>query len=155
MSGPRALPWAGIKHYLGASLRTSELIKTNMVSALGLSGMACFIAPLVAGIAVSILSRVWKGAEKLKLSVLFYLLLGGSTLLALEHAWHGEVVLYPPFLTGASDVAGMLTEVVKVGGSMTLAVSGLWLSVLYASKRLELRARPVARVATTLGERAG
>lgn len=113
--------------------------------------MACFITPLVTGIITSLISKVWRGARKYRLDILSYILLGGSALLALEHAYHGEIVPYPPFLTGAADLAGMLREMSIVGGSMTLASLGLWTSIFYTSKKLEIRARPSARVTAALG----
>ena len=55
--------------------------------------MACFIAPMVVAIVVSVFRRLAKGlSEKLRLSVLEALLWGGARLLVFEHLWHGEVV---------------------------------------------------------------
>lgn len=115
--------------------------------------MACFITPLLAGIVTSILGRIVKGANKLKLNVLMYLLLGGSLVLALEHVWHGEVVPYPPFLTAMQnpeDIPVMLHEISMVGGSMTIAVVGLWLGIVWVSKKLEVKISPPVMVTTTL-----
>lgn len=74
--------------------------------------MACIIAPAVEAIAVSIASKKMKSNEKgnqtefkipfsRKLKWLSNLLWGGTGLLAFEHVWHGEIVPYFPFLTGA------------------------------------------------------
>lgn len=115
--------------------------------------MACLITPLITGIITSALNKVWKGAKKYRLDILSKILLGGSAILAVEHVYHGEVVPYPPFLTGAADLAGMLHEMSVVGGSMTLASLGLWASLLYATKKLEIRARPSLRITTTLEAR--
>ncbi|MCI6546923.1 MAG: hypothetical protein MR494_11025, partial [Spirochaetia bacterium] len=57
------------------------------------------------------------------------MLYGGSFLLALEHIYHGEVVLYPPFITAmrtAEDTAEMLHEIATVGVSMSLLVTAAW-----------------------------
>lgn len=111
--------------------------------------MACFITPLVAGLVVGILSRVLKSSGKLKLNALSYLLLGGAVLLAVEHAWHGEIALQPPYLTALMEAEGglpvLLREVGIVGGSMVLATAALWLAMLYTYKRIETKAVVLAR----------
>ncbi|MEE1267743.1 MAG: hypothetical protein UHJ46_04075 [Treponema sp.] len=64
-----------------------------------------------------------------KISILQNMLYGGSFLLALEHIYHGEVVLYPPFITAmrtAEDTAEMLHEMATVGVSMSLLVTAAW-----------------------------
>ncbi len=48
--------------------------------------MACFITPLVVGVVTSVLPKIWRKAEELKLRMLSCLLLGGSALLMIEHA---------------------------------------------------------------------
>jgi len=117
--------------------------------------MACFITPLVVGVLIALLNKVAKRASgKLKLNLLAYLLLGGSLLLAAEHAWHGEIVPYPPFLTAMknpADVLVVLQEVGIVGGSMTLAVTATWLGVLALSRKVGLKATSPARTVMTLG----
>lgn len=64
-----------------------------------------------------------------KLGILNGMLWGGSFLLALEHIFHGEVVMYPPFLTAmqsAEDTAEMLNEMGTVGVGMALAITITW-----------------------------
>jgi len=64
-----------------------------------------------------------------RLSWLLGLLWGGVLLLAFEHIWHGEVVLYPPFLSAmnsAKDTATMLHEMATVGTSMAVFVTAVW-----------------------------
>ena len=64
-----------------------------------------------------------------KLGILNGMLWGGSFLLALEHIFHGEVVMYPPFLTAmqsAEDTAEMLSEMGTVGVGMALAITITW-----------------------------
>ena len=64
-----------------------------------------------------------------KLGILNGMLWGGSFLLALEHIFHGEVVMYPPFLTAmesAEDTAEMLSEMGTVGVGMALALTITW-----------------------------
>ncbi|MEM3831467.1 MAG: hypothetical protein QXS89_04660 [Sulfolobales archaeon] len=107
----------------------------------GLNLMACFLAPLTAAIALTIFQRrvARSLSERLKLWILTTILWGGAILLALEHAWHGEIVPYPPFLTAMrspSDVATALHEISTAGVSMVLASVGVWSGVLGFEKLL-------------------
>ena len=64
-----------------------------------------------------------------KLSWLNRLLWGGVFLLAIEHIWHGEVVLWPPFLTAMrnpSEIPIMLHEMATIGTSMAVFVTLVW-----------------------------
>ena len=64
-----------------------------------------------------------------KLGILNGMLWGGSFLLAIEHIYHGEVVLYPPFLTAMSSpeaTAEMLHEMATVGTTMAVALTAVW-----------------------------
>lgn len=64
-----------------------------------------------------------------KLSWLSRLLWGGVFLLVIEHIWHGEVVLWPPFLTAMrnpSEIPIMLHEMATVGTSMAIFVTLTW-----------------------------
>lgn len=64
-----------------------------------------------------------------KLGILNGMLWGGSFLLALEHIFHGEVAMYPPFLTAMEDAestAEMLHEMGTVGVGMALAITAIW-----------------------------
>lgn len=92
--------------------------------------MACFLVPLVLAVITTLLQRASKDlAEKLKLSILNGLLWGGVVLLALEHVWHGEVVLWPPFLTAMANPANipiMLHEMVTIGTAMSVVVVLAW-----------------------------
>lgn len=115
--------------------------------------MACFITPLLTGIVVLIVSKLWRGANKLKLHILTYLLLGGSLVLAVEHLWHGEIAPYPPFLTamrGPEDIPVVLNELGAVGGSMTLSTLALWCSILALSREVKIKGEPPLSITTTL-----
>ena len=107
--------------------------------------MACFTIPL-AGAAIA------AGAGKLesvrrsrnpflaKLPWLVKLGLGGSFLLAIEHIYHGEVVLYPPFLTAMNDPAdtqAMLHEIATTGVSMAALLVAVWAGMVVVSTILE------------------
>jgi len=69
---------------------------------------------------------------------LITLLGGGVVALAVEHIAHGEVVMYPPFLTAMSspaDTATMVHEIATVGVAMAVVCVAIWASmVLYVSR---------------------
>lgn len=110
--------------------------------------MACFLVPTTEAIVVSAVEHhVAKREEEArargeviekktphftwrqKLSWLNSMLWGGAILLCLEHMWHGEVVLYPPFLTAMAsptDTAVMIHEMSTVGVSMAVCVTCVW-----------------------------
>lgn len=118
--------------------------------------VACFITPLVIGIIIDVLRRSWKNSNRIKLWILELMLIGGAVVLAVEHAWHGEIAPYPPFLTAMQnpeDIPIMLHEMSTVGGSMTLTVAILWLGILYISRRAEIRVTTAKRITATLKTR--
>ncbi len=100
--------------------------------------MACFTAPLAEAIIVSAVKKIvlkkTSSNEKVqiwrnRISVLEQMLYGGSFLLAVEHIYHGEVVLYPPFLTAMqnpADIPSMLHEIATVGVGMSLLTTAVW-----------------------------
>ena len=127
--------------------------------------MACFVVPAAEAIVTTVIAKVLEkkeketGKEKIqmdgdtetvsripfsrKLKWLNGLLWGGSALLAFEHAWHGEVVPWFPFLTAAADpadAAEMLHEMSTVGVSMAVLVTLVWLGMLGVSALIEKRA---------------
>jgi hypothetical protein len=71
---------------------------------------------------------------------LIALLGGGVFALAVEHIAHGEVVLYPPFLTAMSspsDTAIMLHEIVTVGVTMAVVCVAVWIAMVIYVSRVE------------------
>ena len=100
--------------------------------------MACFLVPLTEAVVVSVVKGTiglkHKTDEhiksvKEKLGWLQKLEFGGAFLLAIEHIYHGEVVLYPPFLTSMrnpEDTAEMLHEMATVGVGMAVLVTAVW-----------------------------
>lgn len=125
--------------------------------------MACFIVPGTEAVVTTIVTKVLQkkeaGQEKEalkegvaldevtktpfshKLKWLNNMLWGGSTLLAFEHVWHGEVVPWFPFLTAVSDgeVMGMLQEMSTVGVSMAVLVTLAWGAMVAVSSTLQKR----------------
>ena len=103
--------------------------------------MACFTVPL-AGAAVAAAAGAGVGARKSKnpfLAKLHWLVkmsVGGSFLLAIEHIYHGEVILTPPFLTAMKspeDTQTMLHEMATVGVSMAVLLTVVWVGMVVVS----------------------
>lgn len=127
--------------------------------------MACFIVPGTEAIVASIVEKAvaskeeadgtaaQKAAEgklswKQKLSWLTAMLWGGAILLALEHIWHGEVILYPPFLTAMSDPADtavMLQEMGTVGVGMAVLVTVAWVIMVLVADHVPAIKRTLAK----------
>lgn len=98
--------------------------------------MACFVVPLATGVVTTIFRK--KIPAALKISWLNIMLWGGVAMLVVEHIAHGEVVLYPPFLTAMQDPAAipsMVEEMVTIGGTMTIAIVVLWVVLVVISSR--------------------
>lgn len=127
--------------------------------------MGCFIVPAAEAVVTTVVAKAVKSKEKEKETVtiqtenrmeeavaipnskkigwLSKMLWGGSGLLAFEHLWHGEVVPFFPFLTAAStkeDAIAMLHEMLTVGTTMCLVVTGVWALMLVAAKSISKKA---------------
>lgn len=115
--------------------------------------MACFITPIIMGIIIATLSKIRADSDRLKLNMLVCMLLGGAIVLAIEHAWHGEIVPYPPFLTAMKNLEEMpilLHEMGVVGGSMTLATVFSWFGVVSAYHKLKAKSTKMPKIVTAL-----
>ncbi|MGN1393382.1 MAG: hypothetical protein ACI4V7_04930 [Succinivibrionaceae bacterium] len=123
--------------------------------------MACLVVPAVEGLVVlgvaNIILNTSSGkvlgsklntcAKNLK-SLAGYLL-GGAFLLAIEHIWHGEIILSYPFLTAMKspeETEVMLQEMSTVGVIMAVFVTCVWgisilisliKTVLFHSKKIK------------------
>ncbi len=104
--------------------------------------MACFTVPLVAAAAVSAAKpAIPKSAESnpfvRRLDWLSKMMFGGSFLLAIEHWYHGEITLMPPFLTAAKEgpeaIAEVLREMATRGTAMALILVAAWAAMVTAS----------------------
>ncbi len=98
--------------------------------------MACFIAPMSLAIVTTIFGK--KIPENLKIGWLNIMIWGGVIMLAVEHIAHGEVVLFPPFLTAMqtpSEIPLMLQEMAIIGGTMTIAIVSIWLVMVAIHQR--------------------
>lgn len=132
--------------------------------------MACFLVPGTEAVVTTIVTKVVKSKERKaekgnnskminldgekpisfsrKLSWLNNLLWGGSALLAFEHVWHGEVVPWFPFLTGAStpdSAAEMLHEMSTTGVSMAALVTVVWLGMVAVSNIVEKKPQNITK----------
>ncbi len=110
--------------------------------------MACFLVSTAEAVVVKIAEKVVAKKEleasgknegdaeikavipmSVKLKWLSRMLFGGSILLLFEHIWHGEIVLWFPFLTAMSDsgdVVEMLKEMGTVGVCMAVLITVIW-----------------------------
>lgn len=94
--------------------------------------MACFVAPMSLAIVTTIFRK--RIPENLKIGWLNIMIWGGVIMLAVEHIAHGEVVLYPPFLTAMqtpAEIPVMLQEMATIGGTMTIAILFIWLVMVF------------------------
>ena len=110
--------------------------------------MACFTVPLAEAVVLTAVKKIVFrrnadsvineaemaknhkiSALKEKLGVLEKMLYGGSFLLAVEHLYHGEISLVPPFFTAMknpSESPEMLCEMATVGVGMALLTTAVW-----------------------------
>jgi len=100
--------------------------------------MACFTVPLAEAVVVSTVKTVVKKAgcsQKAlefideKVGWLEKMLYGGSALLAIEHLYHGEISIYPPFLTALNtpeEIPVMLHEMATSGVGMAILTTAVW-----------------------------
>ena len=103
--------------------------------------MACFTVPLAGAAAVGAAHKAL-GAKSanpfvVRLPWLVKMALGGSFLLAIEHIYHGEIIMTPPFLTAAKEgpeaVSAMLHEMATVGVSMAVLLTVVWVGMVVVS----------------------
>jgi hypothetical protein len=94
--------------------------------------MACFLVPFGTAIVTTALRK--KVSPKYHIDWLNSMLWGGVLMLAVEHIAHGEVVLYPPFLT--KGLPEVLPEMLKIGIPMTLAIFVIWSVMVAVSLRI-------------------
>lgn len=103
--------------------------------------MACFTVPLAEAVVLTAVKKIAlrrnadsvineaEMAKSQKLGVLEKMLYGGSFLLAVEHLYHGEISLVPPFFTAMknpSEIPEMLREMTTVGVGMALLTTAVW-----------------------------
>ena len=112
--------------------------------------MACFTAPLAeALVATAVKSAAGKPSAHSnpflrRLGWLQKMLFGGSLLLAVEHAWHGEITWRYPFLTAVKDgnTAEMLHEIATLGVAMAVLITAVWAGMVLVASARERRRAP-------------
>jgi len=97
--------------------------------------MACVVVPTAAAMVITVIGK--KVPEKYHMNWLNSMMWGGAVMLAIEHIAHGEIVLYPPFLT--AGLHEVLPEMLKVGVPMTLAIVLIWAVMVAVSARMSKR----------------
>jgi hypothetical protein len=100
--------------------------------------MACFTVPMTLAIIAGTIRKKIPAAYHI--NWLIALLGGGVLALAVEHIAHGEIVLYPPFLTAMNspaDTAGMLYEMATVGVAMAVVCVAVWISMVLYTQRMQ------------------
>ena len=112
--------------------------------------MACFTVPLAtAVVAGATKAALPKSASKnpfvAKIGWLGKLMFGGSFLLAIEHVYHGEIIMMPPFLTAAKEggeaLSEMFHEMATVGVSMAVLLVVVWVGMVLVSEAVAKRAK--------------
>ncbi|MBO4465113.1 MAG: hypothetical protein J5748_00345 [Bacteroidales bacterium] len=94
--------------------------------------MACFIAPLVEAIAVTVIRKVNHQPKTIlgrQLPALEKMLWGGTLMLVVDHIINGELTWKFPFFTALNELEGaqvMLREILVVGVPMALALTLAW-----------------------------
>ena len=111
--------------------------------------MACFTVPLAgavaAGAAHKALGPTHRNPFIARLPWLVKMALGGSFLLAIEHVYHGEIILTPPFLTAAKEgpeaMSEMFHEMATVGVSMAVLLTVVWVGMVIVSEAVARHGR--------------
>jgi len=97
--------------------------------------MACFLVPAGTAIVTAIVRK--RIPEKYHMNWLNSMLWGGVVMLAVEHISHGEIVLYPPFLT--AGLPEVFPEMMRVGIPMTLSIFLIWRIMVVVAARVSKR----------------
>ena len=116
--------------------------------------MGCFLVPMSQAIVTTLVQKVVEKNERKssvphtettgiswsrKLGWLNKILWGGTALLVIEHIWHGEITLQPPFFTALSspaNVAPFVYELATEGIAFSVALTLIWgLIVLIAERK--------------------
>ncbi|MCK5460925.1 hypothetical protein KAI58_02990 [Candidatus Gracilibacteria bacterium] len=100
--------------------------------------MACFLAPTTVAIVTTSLRK--KIPQKYHIEWLNTMIWGGVAMLTIEHIAHGEIVLFPPFLTAMetpSEIPMMLKEIATIGTAMTIAIFFVWIIMVLVANTLE------------------
>ena len=109
--------------------------------------MACFTVPLAGAVAASAAHKALGSSHTnpfiARLPWLVKMALGGSFLLAIEHIYHGEIIMTPPFLTAAKEgpeaMSEMFHEMATVGVGMAALITIVWVVVCRVAEAIVKR----------------
>ena len=108
--------------------------------------MACFTVPLATAVAAKaakpiLAGRATRNPFVARLDWLRKMMFGGSFLLAIEHVYHGEIIMMPPFLTAAKEggeaLSEMFHEMATRGVAMAVLLVAVWVAMVSVSWALE------------------
>ena len=108
--------------------------------------MACFTVPLATAVAAKaakpiLAGRATRNPFVARLDWLCKMMFGGSFLLAIEHIYHGEIIMTPPFLTAANEggeaLSEMFHEMATRGVAMAVLLVAVWVAMVSVSWALE------------------
>ena len=108
--------------------------------------MACFTVPLATAVVASaaktaLPASAHKNPFVAKLGWLGKMMFGGSFLLAIEHIYHGEIIMTPPFLTAAKEggeaLSEMFHEMATRGVAMAVLLVVVWVGMVVVSVATE------------------
>ena len=108
--------------------------------------MACFTVPLATAVAAKAAKPILGGRATrnpfvARLDWLCKMMFGGSFLLAIEHIYHGEIIMTPPFLTAAKEggeaLSGMFHEMATRGVAMAVLLVAVWSVMVVVSVAAE------------------
>jgi hypothetical protein len=108
--------------------------------------MACFTVPLATAVAAKAAKPILEGKAGrnpfvARLDWLFKMMVGGSFLLAIEHVYHGEIIMTPPFLTAAKEggeaLSEMFHEMATRGVAMAVLLVAVWAVMVAVSAAAE------------------
>ena len=117
--------------------------------------MACFTVPLATAVAATAAKSVLPASTRTnpfvaKLGWLGKMMFGGSFLLAIEHIYHGEIIMTPPFLTAAKEggeaLSEMFHEMATRGVAMAVLLVAVWVAMVSVSWALEKSRKEVLNV---------
>ena len=84
--------------------------------------MACLVTPATAALVTKMIGK--KIPARYHIEWLYQMLVGGTIMLLVDHVLKGEIIPYAPFFT--SSPAVLLSEIIRVGGTMTVATVIFW-----------------------------
>ena len=117
--------------------------------------MACFTVPLATAVAAKaakpiLAGRATRNPFVARLDWLCKMMFGGSFLPAIEHIYHGEIIMTPPFLTAAKEggeaLSEMFHEMATRGVAMAVLLVAVWVAMVSVSWALEKSRKEVLNV---------